>query len=91
MLCFKDLLCDLEVWHEAPGELLRSHLEHLYELASESSEKRNNVWVMRDLQLVMKLLQITADVKHAPTRQVCLLEPISVTCLAERQQIRKLW
>lgn len=47
----QDLLCDLEVWHEAPGELLRSHLEHLYELAAESSEKRNNIWIMRDLQV----------------------------------------
>ncbi|CAH1285563.1 unnamed protein product [Diabrotica balteata] len=37
---FQDLLCDLEVWYEAPGELLRSHLEHLYELAAESNEKR---------------------------------------------------
>ncbi|KAJ8919114.1 hypothetical protein NQ315_012099 [Exocentrus adspersus] len=67
---FQDLLCDLEVWHEAPGELLRSHLEHLYELAAESNEKRNNTWIMRDLQLVEKLLHITPDVKHAATRQV---------------------
>ncbi|XP_018577977.1 WD repeat and FYVE domain-containing protein 3 [Anoplophora glabripennis] len=67
---FQDLLCDLEVWHEAPGELLRSHLEHLYELAAESNEKRNNTWIMRDLQLVEKLLHITPDVKHPATRQV---------------------
>lgn len=63
-------MCDLEVWHEAPGELLRSHLEHLYELAAESNEKRNNTWIMRDLQLVEKLLHITPDVKHPATRQV---------------------
>ncbi|XP_044260057.1 WD repeat and FYVE domain-containing protein 3 isoform X2 [Tribolium madens] len=67
---FQDLLCDLEVWHEAPGELLRSHLEHLYELAAESNEKRNNTWIMRDLQLVEKLLHITPEVKHNATRQV---------------------
>ncbi|KAJ8966192.1 hypothetical protein NQ317_015412 [Molorchus minor] len=52
---FQDLLCDLEVWHEAPAE---------------SNEKRNNVWIMRDLQLVEKLLHITPDVKHPTTRQV---------------------
>lgn len=50
----QDLLCDLEVWHEAPGELLRSHLEHLYELAAESSEKRNNMWIMRELQVTIR-------------------------------------
>lgn len=69
---FQDLLCDLEVWHEAPGELLRSHLEHLYELVYESNEKKYNTWVMRDLGLVEKLLHITPDVKHAATRQVDL-------------------
>lgn len=60
----------MEIWHEAPGELLRSHLEHLHELAAESSEKRNNVCIMRDLQLVIKLLHIIADVKQGATRQV---------------------
>ncbi|KAL1508880.1 hypothetical protein ABEB36_003702 [Hypothenemus hampei] len=67
---FQDLLCDLEIWHEAPGELLRSHLEHLHELVYESNEKKHNTWVMRDLGLVEKLLHITPDVKHSPTRQV---------------------
>ncbi|XP_050299394.1 WD repeat and FYVE domain-containing protein 3 [Anthonomus grandis grandis] len=67
---FQDLLCDLEVWHEAPGDLLRSHLEHLHELAFESNEKKHNIWVMRDLGLVEKLIHITADIKHAATRQV---------------------
>ncbi|XP_060523655.1 WD repeat and FYVE domain-containing protein 3 [Cylas formicarius] len=69
-LAFQDLLCDLEVWHEAPGDLLRSHLEHLYELASESNEKRHNTWVMRDLNLVEKLLYVILEVKHPATRQV---------------------
>ncbi|XP_056639814.1 WD repeat and FYVE domain-containing protein 3 isoform X1 [Diorhabda sublineata] len=67
---FQDLLCDLEVWYEAPGELLRSHLEHLYELAAESNEKRINCRVMRELHLVEKLLYICPDVKHNATRQI---------------------
>ncbi|XP_066149954.1 WD repeat and FYVE domain-containing protein 3 [Euwallacea fornicatus] len=67
---FQDLLCDFEIWHEAPGDLLRSHLEHLYELVYESSEKKHNTWVMRDLCVVEKLLHITPDVKHTATRQV---------------------
>ncbi|KAJ8676714.1 hypothetical protein QAD02_012501 [Eretmocerus hayati] len=69
---FQDLLCDLQVWHEAPGELLRSLLEHLYELVAESSEKRTNLRLMRDLQLVHKLLHILSDVKQNTTRQVLL-------------------
>ncbi|XP_058804217.1 WD repeat and FYVE domain-containing protein 3 isoform X1 [Phymastichus coffea] len=69
---FQDLLCDLQVWHEAPGELLRSLLEHLYELVAESSEKRANLRLMRDLQLVHKLLMILSDVKQNTTRQVLL-------------------
>ncbi|CAH1175861.1 unnamed protein product [Phaedon cochleariae] len=82
---FQDLLCDLEVWHEAPGELLRSHLEHLYELAAESNEKRNNSWIMRDLQLVEKLLHICPDVKHPATRQV-LFSVLSVLLSGQPRQ-----
>lgn len=40
------------MWNEGPpGDLLRSLLEHLYELAAESSEKRTNLKIMRDLQV----------------------------------------
>lgn len=47
----QDLLCDLDIWLGAPNDLLRSLLEHLLELASESSEKRTNIKIMRDLQV----------------------------------------
>jgi len=33
---FEDLLCDLAVWHNAPGELHKSIFDHFYELLSES-------------------------------------------------------
>ena len=33
---FEDVLCDLEVWHDAPGDLQRSLYEHFYELLTES-------------------------------------------------------
>ncbi|CAG9859319.1 unnamed protein product [Phyllotreta striolata] len=82
---FQDLLCDLEVWHEAPGELLRSHLEHLYELAAESNEKRNNIWIMRELHLVDKLIHICPDVKHPATRQV-LFSLLSVLLNSQPRQ-----
>ncbi|KAK9687952.1 FYVE zinc finger [Popillia japonica] len=90
LTAFQDLLCDLDVWHEAPGELLRSHLEHLYELAAESSEKRNNTWVMRDLQLVTKLLYITPEIRHHGTRQV-LFSLLSVLLGGQPRQADLLW
>lgn len=67
---FQDLLCDLEVWQGAPNGLLRSLLEHLLELASETGEKRTNVKIMRDLQLVTKLLQIINDIHDNATREI---------------------
>ncbi|KAK9884773.1 hypothetical protein WA026_009003 [Henosepilachna vigintioctopunctata] len=82
---FQDLLCDLEIWHEAPGELLRSHLEHLYELAAESSEKRTNVWIMRDLNLVEKLLHIIPEIQHPPTKQI-LFSLLSVLLSGQPRQ-----
>lgn len=64
------MLCDLEIWHNAPNDLLKSLLEHLLELASESSEKRSNIRIMRDLQLVTKLLHIIADIQEVNTSDI---------------------
>lgn len=61
-----------QVWHQAPGELQRSLLEHLYELVTESSEKRHNLNTMRDMQLVQRLLRILPEVTSQSTRQVLL-------------------
>uniref|UniRef100_A0A1B6CRC4 Uncharacterized protein n=1 Tax=Clastoptera arizonana TaxID=38151 RepID=A0A1B6CRC4_9HEMI len=69
---FQDLLCDFEVWHEAPGELQRSLLEHMYELVAESSEKRNNLRTVKDMQLMQRLLRILPDITSQHTRQVLL-------------------
>ncbi|XP_037804795.1 WD repeat and FYVE domain-containing protein 3-like [Penaeus monodon] len=55
---FSDLLCDLEVWADAPGDLLRTLLEHLVELARESGERQHNVRKMRQLRLVPRLLHL---------------------------------
>ncbi|XP_044743172.1 WD repeat and FYVE domain-containing protein 3 isoform X2 [Chrysoperla carnea] len=90
LTAFQDLLCDLEVWHEAPGELLRSLLEHLYELVADSSEKRTNLWLMRDLQVVTKLLHILVDVRHPPTRQV-LLSLLSTLLSGQPRPADLLW
>lgn len=60
----------MDIWHTAPNGLLRSLLEHLLELASESSEKRANIRIMRDLQLVTKLLHIITEIHDAGTREI---------------------
>lgn len=67
---FQDLLCDLEIWHGAPNDLLRSLLEHLLELSSESSEKRSNIRIMRDLQLVTKLIHVIPDIHDPNTSEI---------------------
>ncbi|KAL7045562.1 hypothetical protein ACKWTF_002261 [Chironomus riparius] len=67
---FQDLLCDLEIWLNAPNGLLRSLLEHLLELVSESAEKRANIKIMRELQLVSKLLHIIGDITENSTREI---------------------
>lgn len=64
------MLCDLEIWSGAPNDLLRSLLEHLLELSSESSEKRSNIRIMRDLQLVTKLLHIIPDIREPNTSEI---------------------
>ncbi|XP_076043582.1 WD repeat and FYVE domain containing 3 bchs isoform X2 [Oratosquilla oratoria] len=64
---FKDLLGDLEVWSEAPGELSRTLLEHLVELCRESGERHHNIKVMRNLGLVSRLLHLLQD--HTYTRE----------------------
>lgn len=60
----------MEIWHGAPNGLLRSLLEHLLELAVESNEKRQNVKIMRDLQLLNKLLHIITDINDHSTREI---------------------
>lgn len=60
----------MEIWHGAPNDLLRSLLEHLLELSSESSEKRSNIRIMRDLQLVTKLLHIIPDIHDPNTSEI---------------------
>lgn len=79
-------MCDIEIWHEAPGELLRSHLEHLYELAAESNEKKNNTYIMRDLQLVHKILYIMPEIKHPTTRHI-LFSLLSILLNGQPRQI----
>jgi len=36
---FRDVLCDLDLWHEAPAELERSLFEHFFELLADTSKE----------------------------------------------------
>uniref|UniRef100_H2MQV2 WD repeat and FYVE domain containing 3 n=1 Tax=Oryzias latipes TaxID=8090 RepID=H2MQV2_ORYLA len=58
---FQDLLCDFEVWLHAPYELHLSLFEHFIELLTESSEAAKNCRLLRDFQLVPKLLLTLRD------------------------------
>nr|XP_054773448.1 WD repeat and FYVE domain-containing protein 3-like [Lytechinus pictus] len=58
---FEDLLCDLEIWHNAPSELQRSLFEHFHELLTDSSEAEKNRRLLRQLQMVNKLLLLLQD------------------------------
>ncbi|XP_022116141.2 WD repeat and FYVE domain-containing protein 3 isoform X3 [Pieris rapae] len=69
---FQDLICDLDVWLGAPSGLIKSLLEHLLELATETAHRTHNLRTMRELQLVPKLLYIVNDVKVGSTKN-CLI------------------
>lgn len=60
------------MWHEAPGDLQRSLFEHLYELVAESSEKRSNLNLVRQMRLVQRLLFILPAVNSNQTRGLML-------------------
>ena len=55
---FRDLLCDLDLWHAA--ELEKSLFEHFYELISGSGAKNSleNIRLLREFSIVEKLLAI---------------------------------
>lgn len=72
VMAFQDLLCDIEVWHEAPGDIQRSLFEHLYELVADSSEKRVNISLIRQMRLVQRLLYILPTVNSGTTRDLIL-------------------
>ncbi|KAG7271513.1 hypothetical protein CRUP_007502, partial [Coryphaenoides rupestris] len=58
---FQDLLCDFEVWLHAPYELHLSLFEHFIELLTESSEAVKNAKLLRDFQLIPRLLLTLRD------------------------------
>uniref|UniRef100_H3DD36 WD repeat and FYVE domain containing 3 n=1 Tax=Tetraodon nigroviridis TaxID=99883 RepID=H3DD36_TETNG len=70
---FQDLLCDFEVWLHAPYELHLSLFEHFTELLTESSEAAKNAKLLREFQLIPRLLLTLRDTSLSqPTIEVTL-------------------
>ena len=66
---FRDVLCDLELWHGAPPDVEKSLFEHFHELVASDNCGRslnNNTRRLRDFALVDKLLGIL----RKPTTQL---------------------
>ena len=71
---FRDILCDLELWHGAPSDIEKSLFEHFFELISDSNSNNSsnngnslssssqkqggNIRLLREFNLVEKLLSI---------------------------------
>ncbi|XP_061906663.1 WD repeat and FYVE domain-containing protein 3 isoform X3 [Entelurus aequoreus] len=70
---FQDLLCDFEVWLHAPYELHLSLFEHFIELLTESSEAAKNAKLLRDFQLIPRLLLTLRDpsLSQATLASIC--------------------
>ncbi|XP_058177691.1 WD repeat and FYVE domain-containing protein 3 [Anopheles ziemanni] len=66
---FQDLLCDFDIWLDGSNDLIRSLLEHLLELGTESNEKFANIRIMQDLQCLAKLLFIIDEITDDSARK----------------------
>nr|CAB3264215.1 neurobeachin-like protein 1 [Phallusia mammillata] len=53
---FEDLLCDLEIWHNAPDQLHKSLFDHFHELLTESSDNATNHQVISSLGMAKKCI-----------------------------------
>ncbi|XP_074647224.1 WD repeat and FYVE domain-containing protein 3-like [Tubulanus polymorphus] len=97
---FEDLLCDLEVWHEAPNDLQRSLYEHFFELLTESSsivtkekafaDQQSNLRLMHEVGLVTKLLHILKDEKlsHVTTQTIASVLHILLQGVPEKPLLK---
>lgn len=63
ILCLKIV----QLWQEVPAGLLRSLLEQLYELVSDSNEKRNNLLILRNMEMVRKMVNFLPIVFNSST------------------------
>ena len=84
---FRDLLCDLELWHEAPAEVEKSLFEHFFELISDSGLQRSssNIKILREYHLVEKLLVILKKSESSSSTTLTLLNVLhALLCSSPR-------
>ena len=84
---FRDLLCDLELWHQAPAEVEKSLFEHFFELISDIGIQRSstNIRVLREYHLVEKLLVILKKSPSSSTTTLTLLNVLhALLCTSPR-------
>ena len=56
---FRDVLCDLDLWHSAPCDLEKSLYEHLLELVNDTNNRKmTHVRMLRDFSMVEKMLAL---------------------------------
>ncbi|KAK0399841.1 hypothetical protein QR680_003241 [Steinernema hermaphroditum] len=56
---FEDLLCDLDVWRNAPADIHRLLYEHFYELLTD--QRKENLTVIRNAPLLSRILYTLFD------------------------------
>ena len=84
---FRDLLCDLQLWHEAPAEVEKSLFEHFFELISDSGLQRSgsNIKILREYHLVEKLLVILKKSESSSSTTLTLLNVLhALLCSSPR-------
>ena len=84
---FRDLLCDLQLWHEAPPEVEKSLFEHFFELISDSGLQKSasNIRILREYHLVEKLLVILKKSESASSTTLTLLNVLhALLCSSPR-------
>ncbi|XP_077999760.1 WD repeat and FYVE domain-containing protein 3-like [Glandiceps talaboti] len=90
-LAFEDLLCDMEVWHNAPNDLQKSLFEHFYELLTESSEADQNKRLMTKLNVIYKLVYMLEDnnLSQSTIQALCNVMTVLLQCSHTDSHLRR--
>ena len=83
---FRDILCDLDLWHAAPVDLEKSLFEHFSELVSDSKKSFETIKLMRDFGVIEKLLSILKQMESTsnPSIQTLLKVVHGLLCTSPR-------
>ena len=79
---FRDVLCDLDLWQDAPAEVEKSLFDHFNELASDTA--KGNTRTMRDFNLVDKLLAVLKKTDLSPTTGILMNVIYGLLCTNPR-------